>query len=92
MTRAPHSSDSASIVRWVFIRGSRALTCEVRVDAGGTFDVCVVPLWDVSEAVIESYDRASDAMRRHAGLAAAFRQAGWVVARQSTARATEVAA
>ena len=73
------------------MKGRRVLTCEVRMDARGAFDVCVVPLWDVKAAVIESYDRAATALRRHAEVAAAFRQAGWVVARQ-TARRSEVAA
>ena len=72
------------------MKGQRVLTCEIRADGRGTFDVIVVPLWDVRASVVESYDRAASAMRRHAEIAAAFRQAGWVVARQ-TGR-TEVAA
>ncbi len=92
MMRSRQMSDSASVLRWVFLRGSRAMTCEVRATDRGSFDVCVVPLWDVRGAVIESYDRAATAFRRHAELAAAFRQGGWIVARQSAGRGTEVAA
>jgi hypothetical protein len=81
------------LVRWVFVRGARALTCEVRAAEGGAFDVCVIPLWDVKAAVVESYDRAAAAMQRHAEIADAFRQAGWMVARETTTgRGTEVAA
>ncbi|HZP47850.1 MAG TPA: hypothetical protein VFB07_04925 [Vicinamibacterales bacterium] len=91
MMRPLHTAESASFVRWVFLRGTRALTCEVRVVDRRQFDVCVVPLWDVKAAVIETYDRAADAMRRHAELATGFRQSGWVAARQ-TGGPTEVAA
>jgi hypothetical protein len=80
------------LVRWVFGRGSRVLTCEVRANDEGQFDVYIVPLWDVKAAIIEAYDRASGAMRRHAEIATAFRQAGWVVARETTKHGTEVAA
>jgi hypothetical protein len=91
MTRSLHTSETVSVIRWVFVKGRRALSCEVRLDPRGSFDVCVVPLWDVKAAVIESFDRAALAMRRHAEIAAAFRQAGWVAARQ-TRRSPEVAA
>jgi len=92
MTRAAHTPDSAFLVRWAFFRGTRALTCEVRTTDRGAFDVCVVPLWDVNAAVIEPYDTAGAALRRHAQIAAAFRQGGWVVARETPRRGTEVAA
>jgi hypothetical protein len=92
MKRPIPGSESSSLVRWVFGRGSRVLTCEVQTNGDGQFDVCVVPLWDIQAAIIEAYDRASKAMRRHAEIAAAFRQAGWVVARETTKHGTEVAA
>lgn len=79
-------------MRWAFFRGSRALTCEVRATDRGGFDVCVVPLWDVHAAVVEPYATAGAALRRHAEIAAAFRQGGWAVTRQTSPRGTEVAA
>ena len=72
------------------MKGRRVLTCEVRADDRGVFEVVAVPLWDVRAAVIEPCEGAADAMRRHAEIAAAFRQAGWAVARQTAGR--EVAA
>jgi hypothetical protein len=84
-------SESASIVRWMFTRGSRALACEVRIDEYGAFDVCVVPFWDVKSTVIEGYGRAASALQRHAEIAAAFRQTGWVLARERTGGRAEVA-
>ena len=51
-TSIQKSAESAGILRWIFLRGTRALTCEVRV-FGKTYDVSVVPHWDVSSSVIE---------------------------------------
>ncbi|HZT75813.1 MAG TPA: hypothetical protein VFA27_04090 [Vicinamibacterales bacterium] len=92
MMRSLTTTDSASVLRWVMMRGSRAVTCEIRTASRGGFDVCVIPLWDVHAATIEPFDRAAAAMRRHAEIAMAFRQSGWIVARQTRGRATEVAA
>ena len=90
--RARQTTDSTPMLRWLFTKGRRVLTCEVRVDRRGTFDVCVVPLWNIKAAIVESYGGAASAMRRHAEIAAAFRQAGWMVARLTPNRSTEVAA
>jgi hypothetical protein len=80
------------MLRWLFTKGHRVLTCEVRIDQRGTFEVSVLPWWNVSQAIVEGYSGATDAMRRHAEIAAAFGQAGWTVARQTPTRSTEVAA
>jgi len=77
-------AESAGTLRWIFLRGTRALTCEVRV-FGETNDVSVVPHWDVSSSVIESFDRPASALRRHAEIASYFRQAGWSLVRESVA-------
>ena len=73
---------SAAILRWTFLRGTQALTCEVRVTGKQSYDVSVVPHWDVSSSVIEVYDRPSSALRRHAELSWYFREAGWTLARE----------
>jgi hypothetical protein len=79
-------AESAGTLRWVFLRGTRVLTCEVRV-FGKTFDVSVVPHWDVSASVIESFDRPASALRRHAEIASHFREAGWSQVREHAATA-----
>ena len=72
------------IVRWVFHRGSEALTCEVDArQTGEGYDICVVPHWDVTSAVVEPVDSTVSALRRHAEIARALREAGWSVARRS---------
>ena len=83
---AQRLSESAGILRWIFIRGTRAVTCEIR-GFGKTYDVSVVPHWDVSASVIESFERPASALRRHAELASYLRQAGWSQVREGTREA-----
>jgi hypothetical protein len=73
--------ESTALVRWVFLRGSKVLTCEVRASGERSYDVCVVPHWDVSSSIVEAYDRPMNALTRHAELAHGFRQAGWTQVR-----------
>lgn len=73
------TSESIGILRWVFLRGRKALTCELRMNGQTSHDVCVVPHWDVSSSVIERFERPASALRRHAEIADGFRQAGWRV-------------
>ena len=77
-------AESAGILRWIFLRGTRVLTCEIR-SFGKTYDVSVVPHWDVSASVIESFERPASALRRHAEIASYFRQAGWSLVREGIA-------
>jgi len=83
---AAKPAESAGILRWIFLRGTRVLTCEIR-SSGKTYDVSVVPHWDVSASVIESFDRPASALRRHAEIASDFRQAGWSQVREGTREA-----
>jgi hypothetical protein len=89
-TRQP--ADSARILRWVFVRGTKAVTCEVRLCATETYDVCVVPHWDISSSVIEAFNRPASALRRHAEIAWHFREAGWILVRESSRQTAGLAA
>jgi len=89
-TRQP--ADSARILRWVFVRGTKAVTCEVSVCGKETYDVCVVPHWDISSSVIEAFNRPASALRRHAEIAAYFREAGWILVRERTRQTAGLAA
>ena len=74
----------APVVRWVFRRGNDALTCAVDARRTGSgYDVCVVPHWDVSSTLIEAADSTISALRRHAEIAQALRDAGWSVTTRS---------
>jgi hypothetical protein len=69
--------ESASFLRWVFVRRGRMVTCEIRVNWGQTYDVCVVPHWDIASSAIEAYERPGDALRRHAEIAWHLHESGW---------------
>ena len=86
--QAPKSSvaESTGILRWVFLRGAKALTCEVRTCGKETYDVSVVPHWDVSSSVIETFRRPASALQRHAEISREFRQAGWILVREGTSQ------
>lgn len=68
----------SSIVKCTFVRRGRVLSCEIMVNGPRSFDVCVIPHWDVSSSVIEACDAIGDALLRHAELTSEFRDAGWV--------------
>jgi hypothetical protein len=91
-SRSVHDTSGPRGLRWVFLRGSQAVTCEVRVCGRQTYDVCVVPHWDVSSSAIETFNRPAAALRRHAEIAWYFRQAGWILAREGGRNATAIAA
>jgi hypothetical protein len=55
------------------------LSCEVMISGPHAADVCVLPHWDLSDAIVERYDRLPSALCRHAEIAAYFRQAGWTL-------------
>ncbi len=78
-TPADRRPASVAVLRWVFLRGLNALTCEIRSSGRAAFDVCVVPHWDVAAAIVERYDRPGTALRRHAEIAHSLRQSGWTV-------------
>ena len=72
-------AEPACILRWVFHRGADALTCAV--EAGGrrsSYDVCILPHWNLSEATVEHFDAPVSALRRHAEIASRLRESGWV--------------
>jgi hypothetical protein len=72
------AAESLPLLHWIFVRGSKAITFDVRPNHG-SYEVCIVPHWDVSQTVVEQYARPADALRRHAEIAGAFRQSGWAV-------------
>jgi len=67
------------IVRWQFERGDRHLTCMVNA-ASSTYEVATVPLWDINQAAVETFNSPAAALHRHAAIAADLREAGWTLA------------
>jgi hypothetical protein len=80
------------VVRWIFLRGGHALTCEVDVTANGSYDVFVMPHWDVPSSVIEHFEAPTGALLRHAEIARRLRETGWVLTDHVAAYHTRAAA
>jgi hypothetical protein len=75
----PQHVEPACILRWVFHRGPDALTCAVEASGRrSSYDVCVLPHWNLSEATVEHFDAPASALRRHAEIASRLRESGWV--------------
>ena len=84
--RRPHSMDSARLVSWIFHRNGHALTCQV--DRGPTplsYDVCIVPHWDVAATAVETVKSPIQALQRHAEIAKQLQEAGWLLTRRTRA-------
>jgi hypothetical protein len=80
--------DADRLVSWIFHRNGHALTCQV--DGGGsssTYNVCIVPHWNVGAASIETVTSPVKALRRHAEIAKQLQEAGWLLARRTAVRA-----
>jgi hypothetical protein len=76
-----HAQESAHLVRWEFARNHKHLMCAIRATAApSSYEVAIVPMWDVGQAAIETFTTAGAALRRHAAIAADLRDAGWTVA------------
>jgi hypothetical protein len=87
----PTHPEPIGILPWIFLRGTKAITCEIRVDGPMSYDVCLLPHWDLSSAMIERYDRPANAFYRHAEIAEAFREAGWTLIRAGSDHASAAA-
>jgi hypothetical protein len=85
-------SDSTRVLHWVFRRNNRAITCEVEADRTHSFEVSLVPHWNVSASVIERFDAVHHAFLRHAEMARRLREAGWVRADAVPRRSSDLAA
>lgn len=56
------------------------MTCGVTLRGHGSYEVIVLPHWNLQSAVVETFHAAVDALQRHAAIAAALRSTGWSVA------------
>jgi hypothetical protein len=60
-------------------RDTRAITCQLDARSNRSYELCVVPHWDPSSAVIEQFDAPTPALLRHAEVARRLRENGWMV-------------
>ena len=87
MNRNARKNRTIRLLRWVFQRDNRLLTCQLDKEGHQTsYTLSVVPHWDVREAVTESFEAGVSAFRRHAAVAEQLRSQGWTLAAYSVAR------
>lgn len=81
-----HASEPQSLLRWVFHHEHHTLTCSVTANGAAGFDVCVVPHWNLSAAIVQRCDHAAAAFALHAEIAIGLRRKGWVVMEHGSTR------
>lgn len=87
MKRIARKKRSIRLLRWVFQRENRLLTCQLdREGQHASYTLSLVPHWDVKQAISETYDAGVSAFRRHAAVADRLRSQGWTLAAYSVAR------
>jgi len=79
MKKSRSTSTPAPLLRWIFRRGDRALTCQLERETGHSYAVSLVAHWDVTCAAIETFDTGVVAFQRHAAGASDLRRGGWTL-------------
>lgn len=60
-------------------RNTHAITCQLDIRGARAYELCVVPHWDPSSAIIERYAEAAAARCRQADVTRRLRAGGWIV-------------
>jgi hypothetical protein len=76
--RRTSTSEPTPVLRWVFHREGHALTCAVEATPDQSFELCVLPHWNLSMGTVEEFMTAASALHRHAEVATQLRNSGWV--------------
>jgi len=77
MTDSSSISAVKTLLHAVLRRGHELISCEVTTRGRRHYEVHVVPVSDMSTAVVESFDKVAKAVRRHAELSWLLRESGW---------------
>jgi hypothetical protein len=86
MNRNAKRRRTVRLLRWVFQRGNRMITCQLdRNGRQAAYTLSLVPHWDVRQAASETFDAGFSAFRRHADLAEQLRGQGWTLASYTVA-------
>ena len=95
MTREPTEtalSPRALMRRWILEQDGSAITCHLDARSHRSFEVCILPRWDPSAAIIERFDALSPARLRQAEVSRRLRANGWIVIDQVAADHVQAAA
>jgi hypothetical protein len=67
------------MLRWVLRRDTDAITCQLDARGNRSYELCILPHWDPTSAVIERFEAPTPALLRHAEVATLLRDDGWMV-------------
>jgi hypothetical protein len=67
------------MLRWVLRRDTEAITCQLDARGSRSHELCILPHWDPTSAVIERFEAPTPARLRHAEVATLLRDDGWMV-------------
>ena len=87
MKKMARKNRTVRLLRWVFQRENRLLTCQLDKEGHqAAYTLSLVPHWDVRQAASETFEAGVSAFRRHAVVADQLRSQGWTLAAYSVAR------
>ena len=87
MKKMARKNRTVRLLRWVFQRENRLLTCQLDKEGHqAAYTLSLVPHWDVRQAASETFEAGVSAFRRHAAVADQLRSQGWTLAAYSVAR------
>jgi hypothetical protein len=66
-------------LHWLYVRGNRAISCDVDVRGDGIYGLTLLPLWSPEDQITETFRRPAEALRRHAQLTKELQAAGWLM-------------
>jgi hypothetical protein len=69
----------ASTPPWLDPSEKNSITCQLDVRSDWSYELCVVPHWDPSAALIERFSAPTPALLRQAEVTQCLREQGWVV-------------
>jgi hypothetical protein len=67
------------MLQWILQRDAKAITSQLNARDDGSYEICFVPHWDPSSAVIERFETPTVAVLRHADVTKRLRENGWIV-------------
>lgn len=66
-----------TVLQSILHSGNQVLWCEVVSRGHHDYEMHVIPQSNMAQAVVESFERISDAVRRHAEVSWVLRESGW---------------
>lgn len=66
-------------LHWLFMKGERAISCDVDDRGDGVYAVTLFPLWSPEDQVTETFLRPGEALRWHAEMTRRLQAAGWLL-------------